>query len=56
MQERSPNGTKNEQATSLRIEGGHNPSPAHTDPRSLKPHAHVPGVANIDGTPWLPIN
>ncbi|MBV8534229.1 MAG: addiction module protein [Alphaproteobacteria bacterium] len=20
-----------------------------------KPHAHVPGVTNPDGTPWLPI-
>jgi len=23
--------------------------------RAWKPHAHVPGVTNSDGTPWLPI-
>lgn len=29
--------------------------PAHTDPRARRPHGHVPGVTNPDGTPWLPI-
>jgi hypothetical protein len=40
--------------TGVRIDGGHNPR-THTDPRSLEPHAHVPGATNGDGTPWLPI-
>ena len=56
IQERTPDGTKNGQATGLRLDGGHKPSPVHTDPRSLNPHAHVPGITNTDGTPWLPIN
>ncbi len=55
IQERAPNGTEKGQATGLRKDGGHNPSPVHTDPRSLEPHAHVPGVVNADGTPWLTI-
>jgi RHS repeat-associated protein len=40
--------------TGMRIDGPHNPR-THSDPRSLQPHAHVPGVTNLDGTPWLPI-
>jgi len=55
IQERTANGTKNGQPTGLRKDGGHKPSPVHTDPRSLKPHAHVPEVTNIDGAPWLSI-
>jgi hypothetical protein len=44
-------------ATGLRKDGkGHPPSVVHQDPRSQEPHAHVPGITNSDGTPWLPIN
>src|SRR6188474_2882837 len=32
---------------------GHKPA-THPDPRAQRPHAHVPGVTNPDGTPWLP--
>jgi len=41
--------------TGLRIDGPHNPA-SHPDPRAQAPHAHVPGVTNPDGTPWLPVN
>jgi RHS repeat-associated protein len=41
--------------TGLRIDGPHNPA-SHPDPRAQVPHAHVPGVTNPDGTPWLPVN
>ena len=40
--------------TGVRIDGPH--KLPHTDPRSLQPHAHIPGRTNSDGTPWLPIN
>jgi hypothetical protein len=40
--------------TGTRIDGGH-PATTHSDPRAQVPHAHVPGVKNPDGTPWLPI-
>ena len=40
--------------TGTRIDGPHNPR-THSDPRAQEPHAHVPGVTNPDGTPWLPI-
>ena len=56
VQEREPDGTKKGKETGTRKDGGHNPSPLHTDPRSLEPHAHIPGITNSDGTPWLPIN
>ena len=47
---------KDGKATGIRKDGkGHPPSPVHEDPRSQKPHGHVPGVTNPDGTPWLPI-
>ncbi len=47
---------KDGEATGLRKDGkGHPPSPVHQDPRSQNPHAHVPGITNPDGTPWLPI-
>lgn len=39
--------------TGVRIDAGHD---SHSDPRAQDPHAHVPGVANPDGTPWLPVN
>ncbi|NDE82136.1 MAG: hypothetical protein EB051_00765, partial [Chlamydiia bacterium] len=55
VQERAPDGTTKGQETGTRKDGGHKPGPQHTDPRSLEPHAHVPGVTNPDGTPWLPI-
>jgi RHS repeat-associated protein len=42
------------QPTGLRIDGPHKPA-SHPDPRAQVPHAHVPGVTNPDGTPWLPI-
>ena len=42
--------------TGFRFDDGHPPSPKHTDPRSLQPHAHVPGVTTSDGKPWLPLN
>ena len=41
--------------TGIRKDGGHNPA-GHPDPRAQQPHGHVPGVTNIDGTPWLPVN
>lgn len=44
----------NGQPTGMRLDGPHNPT-SHSDPRALQPHAHVPGVANPDGTPWLPV-
>ncbi len=43
------------QPTGTRKDGGHNPGPRHPAPRGWKPHGHVPGVKNPDGTPWLPI-
>lgn len=41
--------------TGLRKCGPHNPI-KHKDPRAQKPHGHVPGITNEDGTPWLLIN
>jgi RHS repeat-associated protein len=41
--------------TGLRLDGAHKPQ-SHPDPRAQRPHAHVPGVTNPDGTPWLPVN
>jgi hypothetical protein len=46
---RGPDGTP----TGLRLDGPHSPV-THPDPRAQAPHAHVPGVTNPDGTPWLP--
>ncbi|MEK7811357.1 MAG: RHS repeat-associated core domain-containing protein, partial [Pseudomonadota bacterium] len=40
--------------TGMRMDGAHSPN-THTDSRGLQPHAHVPGVTNSDGTPWLPV-
>ena len=40
--------------TGMRKDGPHNPN-THADPRAQVPHAHVPGVKNSDGTPWLPL-
>jgi len=40
--------------TGMRLDGPHN-SMRHTDPRALQPPAHIPGITNEDGTPWLPI-
>ena len=40
--------------TGLRKDGPHSPR-THRDPRALVPPAHVPGVTNPDGTPWLDI-
>lgn len=45
----------NGQPTGTRIDGGH-PASSHSDPRAQVPNAHVPGVKNADGTPWLPVN
>lgn len=41
--------------TGVRLDGPHKP-PGYTDPRSLQPHGHRPGVTNPDGTPWLPVH
>ena len=41
--------------TGMRLDGPHKPS-THPDPRAQRPHAHVPGRTNPDGTPWLPVN
>ncbi|WP_068468628.1 hypothetical protein [Candidatus Protochlamydia phocaeensis] len=41
--------------TGIRKDGPHSPQ-THKDPRALEPHAHVTGINNNDGTPWLPIN
>ncbi len=38
--------------TGVRIDGAHK---SHSDPRAQQRHAHVPGVGNDDGTPWLPL-
>ena len=40
--------------TGTRVDGAHKPT-SHPDPRAQTRHAHVPGVTNPDGTPWLPI-
>jgi len=40
--------------TGVRIDGPHLRG-THADPRALRRHAHVPGVTNPDGTPWLPL-
>ena len=45
---------KNNCPTGVRKDGGHNPN-SHSDPRAQAPHAHVPGITNPDGTPWLPV-
>jgi RHS repeat-associated protein len=50
VQVRDPGGNP----TGTRIDGPHNPR-THPDPRAQQPHAHVPGITNPDGTPWLPI-
>lgn len=50
VQVRGPDGTP----TGTRLDGGHKPA-SHPDPRAQQPHAHVPGVTNPDGTPWLPV-
>ena len=50
-QVRNPDGSE----SGTRIDGGHNPA-SHPDSRAQAPHAHVPGVTNPDGTPWLPVN
>jgi hypothetical protein len=42
---------KNGDETGRRLDAGH---PSHSDPRAQGPHAHIPGVTNPDGTPWLP--
>ena len=41
--------------TGARIDNGHPESKSHSDPRSQKPHAHLPDKTNADGTPWLPV-
>ena len=41
--------------TGRRKDGGHKPGPKHPDPKAWGPHGHVPGITNLDGTPWLPI-
>lgn len=47
---------ENGKSTGIRKDGkGHPSSPAHQDPRSQNPHCHIPGISNLDGTPWLPI-
>ena len=48
--------TLTNEPTGVRIDGGHEPSPLHQDPRSHRPHGHVPGITNADGTPWLEIH
>jgi RHS repeat-associated protein len=40
--------------TGMRLDGPH-AAASHSDPRAQVPHAHVPGVTNSDGTPWLPV-
>ena len=55
IQERTPDGTKKGKPTGVRIDGGHEPSPIHQDPRSHRPHGHRPDITNPDGTPWLDI-
>ena len=55
LQEKQPGKTPDGQPTGVRKDGGHPPGPKHSDVRGLLPHAHLPGIANPDGTPWLPI-
>jgi hypothetical protein len=45
---------KDGKPTGTRKDKGHSPA-KHKDPRAQVPHAHVPGVTNPDGTPWLPL-
>lgn len=45
---------KDNKYTGYRKDGPHTPI-GNDDPRHLKPHGHVPGVYNPDGTPWLSI-
>ena len=40
-------------ATGTRKDGGGHAR--ERDIRGREPHGHVPGIANSDGTPWLPI-
>jgi len=44
---------KNNVPTGTRKDGGGHPN--ESDARAQQPHAHVPGVTNDDGTPWLPL-
>jgi RHS repeat-associated protein len=55
IQEMQPGKNPEGQATGTRKDGGHPRGPKHSDPRALEPHAHVPGISNPDGTPWLPV-
>jgi hypothetical protein len=41
--------------TGMRLDGAHGDA-AHRGTAGAEPHAHVPGVANPDGTPWLPVH
>lgn len=55
IQEMQPGNKPEGHATGTRKDGGHPQGPKHSDPRALEPHAHIPGVFNPDGTPWLPL-
>lgn len=56
IQVREPSENSRGKLTGVRKDEGHPEGPKHSDPRSLKPHGHRPGVTNPDGTPWLPIH
>ena len=55
LQVREPSDNPRGKPTGVRKDGGHPKGPKHPDPRGWEPHGHVPGVSNLDGTPWLPI-
>jgi len=54
LQEMMPGGPKGV-PSGLRKDGGGHPPPKHTNPKANNPHAHVPGITNLDGTEWLPL-
>ncbi len=55
IQEMKPGIGPKGEPTGQRKDGGGHPPPKHTDSRANEPHAHVPGITNLDGTDWLPI-
>ena len=53
IQEKEPGKDLEGEASGFRKDGGGHAR--EKDIRAREPHAHVPGVTNPDGTPWLPI-
>ena len=53
IQEMQPGKDPKGEPTGTRKEGGGHAR--ENDIRGREPYAHVPGISNPDGTPWLPI-